>query len=110
MVESKTGVTYDQLPSVQALKKHFTTVTQTTHLRTLLNLDSRNAHLRVEHGDHFIADFTHAKIDEEGFTKLLKVAEETRLFDKIEAMFAGQKINNTEKRSVLHVALRMLES
>lgn len=40
---------------------------------------------------------------------LQKVAEEAHLFDKIEAMFTGQKINMTEKRSVLHVALRMSE-
>jgi glucose-6-phosphate isomerase len=110
MVESKTGGTFDQLPSVQALKEHFNTVTANSHLRTLLHQESRNDKLRVEHSDTFIADFTHAKIDEEGFAKLLKVADEAKLFDKIEAMFAGQKINNTEKRSVLHVALRMIKS
>jgi len=38
------------------------------------------------------------------------VAEETHLADKIASMFRGDKINNTEKRSVLHVALRMKES
>ena len=54
-------------------------------------------------------DFTHAKIDADGFSKLLAVAEETKIFEKIEGMFSGQKINNTEKRSVLHVALRMME-
>lgn len=45
----------------------------------------------------------------EGFEALVKVAEESKLAEKIEAMFSGQKINNTEKRSVLHVALRMSE-
>ena len=89
MVESKTGTTFDQLPSVVALKEHFNKVTANQHLRTLLNQESRNEKLRVEHSDKFIADFTHAKIDEEGFTKLLKVAEEAHLFDKIEAMFSG---------------------
>ena len=54
-------------------------------------------------------DFSHAKIDKEGFSKLMAVAEEAKDFEKIEAMFGGHKINNTEKRSVLHVALRMRE-
>lgn len=54
-------------------------------------------------------DFSHAKIDKEGFSKLMAVAEEAKVFEKIEAMFGGHKINNTEKRSVLHVALRMRE-
>lgn len=39
----------------------------------------------------------------------MAVAEEAKVFEKIEAMFGGHKINNTEKRSVLHVALRMRE-
>ena len=110
MVESSTAKTFDELPSVKALKEHFDNITNKKHLRDLLNQESRNQKLRVEHEDKFIADFTHAKIDEEGFAKLLAVAEEARLSEKIQAMFAGQKINNTEKRSVLHVALRMMES
>ena len=48
-------------------------------------------------------------MDSEGFKGLIKVAEEAKLFEKIESMFTGLKINNTEKRSVLHVALRMNE-
>lgn len=51
-------------------------------------------------------DFTHTKLDAEAYQLLGKVAEETKVFDKIRAMFAGEKINNTEGRSVLHVALR----
>lgn len=85
-------------------------MTAPQHLRTLLSNEGRNAHLRLENGGgDFILDFTHAKIDAEGFSKLLAVAEETKIFEKIEGMFSGQKINNTEKRSVLHVALRMME-
>ena len=37
---------------------------------------------------------------------LVEVAKECQVLDKIKAMFNGEKINNTEKRSVLHVALR----
>lgn len=101
--------TFDKLPAVQSLKQHYEHVTQKAHLKELLKDEKRNARLRVEHGDNLIFDATHCKIDSEGFSGLIKVAEETRLFEKIEAMFTGKKINNTEKRSVLHVALRMNE-
>ena len=36
----------------------------------------------------------------------MEVAKECKVLDKVKAMFSGEKINNTEKRSVLHVALR----
>ncbi len=101
--------TFDKLPSVQGLKQHYENFTQKTHLKELLKDESRNTKLRVEHGDNLIFDATHCKIDGDGFAGLVKIAEDTKLFDKIEAMFTGQKINNTEKRSVLHVALRMNE-
>jgi len=115
MVESAS--TFDKLPSVQALKQHFTSVTSKTHLRDLLTDDARNQQLRValanessEGKTDAIFDFTHAKIDVEGYKALLKVADEANLFSKIDSMFKGEKINNTEKRSVLHVALRMRET
>ena len=99
------------------MKQHFTATTSNTHLRELLSNDARNASLRVglpneknPSKDDLIFDFTHAKIDQEGYNALLKVADESHLFEKIEQMFKGVKINNTEKRSVLHVALRMRES
>ena len=52
-------------------------------------------------------DLSHAKIDAEGLALLKQVATEVKLFDQIEELFQGKKINVTEKRSVLHVALRM---
>lgn len=51
-------------------------------------------------------DFTHMKIDSKGLELLAAVAEELKLKDKLKAMFNGEKINSTEGRSVLHVALR----
>ena len=41
------------------------------------------------------------------YSALLEVAKEAEVSSKIGKMFAGEKINSTEKRSVLHVALRM---
>ena len=112
MVEQTT--TFDKLPAVAGLKQHFASVTSGTHLRELLGQESRNTHLRVplvtNGKEDCIFDFTHAKIDAEGFEKLLKVADDSKLSEKISSMFNGVKINNTEKRSVLHVALRMNET
>eukprot|EP00349_Pseudokeronopsis_sp_Brazil_P011923 CAMPEP_0202977456 /NCGR_PEP_ID=MMETSP1396-20130829/84257_1 /ASSEMBLY_ACC=CAM_ASM_000872 /TAXON_ID= /ORGANISM="Pseudokeronopsis sp., Strain Brazil" /LENGTH=376 /DNA_ID=CAMNT_0049716201 /DNA_START=109 /DNA_END=1238 /DNA_ORIENTATION=+ len=56
--------------------------------------------------DGLIFDYTHTKIDAEGVELMKKVVEETHLWEKVDRMFSGAKINNTEKRSVLHVALR----
>lgn len=61
--------------------------------------------LRLRH-EPAIADFTHCKIDKTGFGLLLKVAEELKVFSKVNAKFAGDVINTTENRQVLHSALR----
>lgn len=52
-------------------------------------------------------DYTHAKLDAGAMDLLKKVADETKIFEKVEAMFSGERINNTENRNVLHVSLRM---
>jgi glucose-6-phosphate isomerase len=51
-------------------------------------------------------DFSKNRITEETFKLLLELAEQAQLGAKIEAMFSGQKINATEDRAVLHIALR----
>ena len=78
-------------------------------MKTLLFDEDRNQLLRTDLSDQLILDFTHEKLDTQAFYKLLAVAQEVKISEKIEAMFRGDKINNTEKRSVLHVALRMSE-
>ncbi len=106
MVESAQK-TFDKLESVETLKAHYALHTSKTHLKDLLNDEERNNKLRTQVGDDIFFDFTHTKIDSLGFDLLKKVAEEAKLTEKVNAMFNGDKINNTEKRSVLHVALRM---
>lgn len=56
---------------------------------------------------HF--DFSKNEVSEEIMDQLFSLADECRLTDAIQAMFAGKKINETEGRSVLHVALRSSE-
>lgn len=51
-------------------------------------------------------DCTHTKLDTKGLDLLKAVADETKVFAQIQSMFKGEIINNTEKRSVLHTALR----
>ena len=53
-----------------------------------------------------LLDYSKNKISEETIDLLCKLAEESKLQDKIEAMFEGEKINITEDRAVLHTALR----
>jgi glucose-6-phosphate isomerase len=54
-------------------------------------------------------DYSKNRITDETVTLLLQLAEESGLRSRIEAMFRGEKINVTEKRAVLHVALRAPE-
>ena len=56
--------------------------------------------------DGFVLDFSKNMIDDDIFNALMALAEETELQSAIDAMFTGQKINQTENRAVLHVALR----
>ena len=51
-------------------------------------------------------DFSKSSVNSKAFSLLLRLAEETGLRKAIDAMFAGEKINNTENRAVLHTALR----
>ena len=74
MVESNT--TFDKVPSVIALKKHYDEVTSKTHLRDLLQDEERNKKLRFIMGKNTHMDFTHTKIDSKGLDLLLEVAKE----------------------------------
>ena len=79
---------------------------QAQHLRTLLGNKSRNQQLTA-HFEDILLDYSHSKVDEETMQMLGELALATGLYDKIAAMFRGEVINTTEKRQVLHVALRM---
>jgi len=55
---------------------------------------------------NILLDYSKNRITEETLPLLIQLAEEANLKKNIEAMFTGEKINNTEKRAVLHTALR----
>ena len=52
------------------------------------------------------ADFSKHRLDDQAFSTLFRLARANGLSDRIQAMFTGEKINSTEKRAVLHTALR----
>jgi glucose-6-phosphate isomerase len=79
---------------------------QDVHLRQLFADDpKRGTRLTVEALGLYL-DYSKNRITDETLTLLIKLAEESRLRERIDAMFRGEKINLTEKRAVLHTALR----
>jgi glucose-6-phosphate isomerase len=76
------------------------------HLRQLFAEDAqRGTRLTAEAAGLFL-DYSKNRITGETLKLLIQLAEESGLQKRIEAMFSGEKINLTEKRAVLHVALR----
>ena len=93
-------------PAWQALEQHHKQI-RDVHLRDLFARDpSRGERLTAEGAGLFL-DYSKNRITDETLSLLLRLAEESGLQERTEAMFRGDRINVTEDRSVLHVALRM---
>src|SRR6202035_4900526 len=89
----------------KALGEHYLKI-RDDHLRTLFGEDpQRGERFAVEAAGLYL-DYSKHRITAETMRLLLALAEETGLRARIDAMFAGEKINVTEGRAVLHVALR----
>jgi glucose-6-phosphate isomerase len=89
----------------RALQDHYETM-RSRHLRDLFAHDTkRGERMTVEAAGVFL-DYSKNRIDDETLRLLLAVAEQSALRERIDAMFRGEKINVTENRAVLHVALR----
>src|SRR5262245_27821062 len=89
----------------QALEAHHGAM-QSRHLRDLFGRDpSRGERMTAEAAGVFL-DYSKNRIDDETLALLLDLAEQSGLRARIDAMFRGDKINATENRAVLHVALR----
>src|ERR1700679_723591 len=92
-------------PAWQALKAHHARI-ETLHLRKLFADDpGRAARFSVEGAGLFL-DYSKNRITDETVRLLLQLAEERGVGQRRDAMFLGEKINTTERRAVLHVALR----
>src|SRR5665213_2586138 len=82
-------------PAWKALREHYAKV-RNIHLRQLFAFEAVGLYF----------DYSKNRITGETLRLLVDLAEQSGLRERIEAMFSGEKINVTEKRAVLHVALR----
>ncbi len=92
-------------PSWRALHSHFEQV-RNLHLRKLFADDPARGERMTAEGAGIFLDYSKNRITGETLHLLLELAEEAGLRTHIDAMFRGDKINITEKRAVLHTALR----
>jgi glucose-6-phosphate isomerase len=101
----KTNRSLTARPAWKALVAHHKKI-RDVHLRQLFVDDpNRGEHMAVEAVD-LCLDYSKNRITDETLKLLLGLAEESGLRQRIDAMFNGEKINLTEDRAVLHVALR----
>lgn len=93
------------LPAWQALEKHYQD-TAPLHMRDLFKQDPQRFEKFSLHLDEILFDYSKNRITSETMQLLFELARMSKLAEMIEAMFAGLKINVTEERAVLHIALR----
>jgi glucose-6-phosphate isomerase len=104
-VEAITTPLTVKAPAWKELQAHHKKIKE-LHLRQLFAEDTeRGTRLTAEAVGLFL-DYSKNRITDETLKLLLKLAEESGLRERIDAMFRGEKINITENRAVLHVALR----
>ena len=92
-------------PAWQALSAHHAQI-KDVHLRTLFADDPGRAERFSAEGAGLFLDYSKNRITDETLRLLVQLAEERGVAKRRDAMFAGDKINATERRAVLHVALR----
>jgi glucose-6-phosphate isomerase len=92
-------------PAWKALQEHHATI-KNVHLRQLFAEDPRRGERFALDAADLYFDYSKNRITTETMRLLLDLAAESDLRKHIDAMFCGEKINTTEKRAVLHVALR----
>jgi glucose-6-phosphate isomerase len=96
-------------PAWERLKAHYESIRE-LHLRKLFADDSRRGERMTVDGVGIHLDYSKNRVTDETLKLLLQLAQESGLQARIDAMFRGEKINITENRAVLHVALRAPKS
>jgi glucose-6-phosphate isomerase len=91
----------------RALEAHHAETAGRAHLRELFAADPGRGERMVAEGAGLRLDYSKNRVTGETLELLVALAEECRVPERREAMFAGERINVTEDRPVLHVALRM---
>jgi glucose-6-phosphate isomerase len=97
-----------QRPAWRALEHHHGEIGP-RHLRDLFAADPARAERFACEAAGLHLDYSKNRITEETVRLLVRLAEESGLRERIDAMFRGDRINVSENRSVLHVAMRMPE-
>ncbi|MGZ3643013.1 MAG: glucose-6-phosphate isomerase [Ktedonobacteraceae bacterium] len=92
-------------PSWQKLEEHYQTV-RDLHLRTLFAEDPQRGERYALEAVGIYLDYSKNRVTDETMLLLLELAVSAGLRERIDAMFNGEKINITERRAVLHIALR----
>jgi glucose-6-phosphate isomerase len=94
-----------QRPAWQALETHYQKVRELRLRKLFADDPGRGERLTAEAVGIYL-DYSKNRVTDETLKLLLQLAEERALRSRIDAMFRGEKINITEKRAVLHIALR----
>ncbi|MGH8654494.1 MAG: glucose-6-phosphate isomerase, partial [Gammaproteobacteria bacterium] len=92
----------------KALQTHYEKVRK-LHLRDLFAADPKRGERMTAEAAGLFLDYSKNRITDETVKLLIELVEESGLQSRIDAMFRGEKINTTEQRAVLHVALRAPE-
>src|SRR5262245_19499290 len=92
-------------PTWKALAAHYETI-RGQHLRTLFANDATRGERLTAEGAGIYLDYSKNRVTDETIALLCSLAEASGLRERINEMFTGARINVTENRSVLHVALR----
>jgi glucose-6-phosphate isomerase len=103
MPESTTSLT--NRPAWKALQEHYNQI-RSRHLRAMFADDPKRGERLVVEAAGLYFDYSKHRVTDETLRLLLALADEVGLRGRIDAMFRGDKINVTEKRAVLHIALR----
>jgi len=100
-----TGTPLTQRPEWAALQEHYD-ATKDVHLRTLFAENPGRGERLAADGAGLYLDYSKNRVTDETIELLLALADAVGLRTRIDAMFGGEQINVTERRAVLHVALR----
>jgi glucose-6-phosphate isomerase len=104
-VNVTTGTSLTSRPAFKALQAHYQQM-KGAHLRELFAQDPKRGERYVASAAGLTLDYSKNRVNDETLKLLVALAEDAGVAARRDAMFRGEKINITEKRAVLHVALR----
>src|SRR6201996_9209935 len=109
MATTEKAIPLTQTSAWKALETHYQQI-KDVHLRSLFADDAKRGERLTAEAVGIYLDYSKHRITDETLSLLLNLAKESGLRERIDAMFRGDKINITENRAVLHVALRAPKS